>query len=117
MKKLTDFGTIHFNDDFKVIDFHDLEMEIHKVWNVVDDLGTFEQALDNEDLSEDDIINIVIGIRTMADLRLKKLFSVYEQYLENKRVQNEARKAQEEIEKALDEATQSVPQEKVQEDP
>jgi len=116
MKKLTDFGYIHFNEDFKVISYHDLEMEIHKVWNVVDDLGTFEQALNNEDLSEDDIINLVIGIRTMADLRLKQLFSVYEDYLENERVQNEIRKAQEETEKALDEATQSVPEQKVQED-
>lgn len=116
MKKLTDFGYIHFNEDFKVIDFHDLEMEIHDAWKLVDDLGTFEYALDNEDLSEDDIINLVIGLRTIANLRFKKLFSVYEHYLENKRVQNEARKAQEEIEKALDEATQSVPEQTVQED-
>lgn len=116
MKKLTDFGYIHFNENFEAIDSFDLEQQIHNAWHLVDDLNTFEYALDNEDLSEDDIINLVIGIRTMADLRFKQLFSVYEQYLENKRVQNEARKAQEEIEKTLDEATQSVPQEKVQED-
>lgn len=116
MKKMTDFGYIHYNKDFKIIDYHDIEMEIHKVWNLVDDLDTFLQALDNGDLSEDDIINIVIGIRTMTDLRLKKLFDVYEKFLDNKRVKYGFRKAQEEIEESLDEAFESIPEQKVQED-
>jgi len=61
-------------------DRFDLEQDIMKAWNVVDDIRLLAESMFNGPLpmTEDQISNILIGMERIYELRFNKLFSTFE---------------------------------------
>lgn len=57
----------------------DLEQEIMEAWRVVDDLKLYLDKY--EEMTEDQRMNIMIGMITMYDLKFNVLFDTFEQCL------------------------------------
>ena len=56
-----------------------LEQEIMDVWHVVDDLKLYMEKAD--EMTEDQRMNMLIGMITMYDLKFQLLFDTFEQCL------------------------------------
>ena len=58
----------------------DLEQDIMKAWNVVDDIRLLNEMLMDGPtrMTEDQIANILIGMEHIYELRFNKLFSTFE---------------------------------------
>ena len=66
---------------------NDLEDKIMSVWGTAEDIDTLlYRYLDSpaERLTEDDISNTLLGIKTLHDQRCQKLWDAFEQVLANK---------------------------------
>lgn len=57
----------------------DLEQEIMEAWRVVDDLKLYLDKY--EEMTEDQKMNMLIGMVTMYDLKFNVLFDTFEQCL------------------------------------
>lgn len=57
----------------------DLEQEIMDVWRVIDDLKLYMEK--HDEMTEDQRMNMLIGMVTMYDLRFNVLFDTFEQCL------------------------------------
>lgn len=64
----------------------DLEQEIMDVWRVVDDLKLYMEKQD--EMTEDQKMNMLIGMVTMYDLKFNVLFDTFEQCLRKKEFDN-----------------------------
>lgn len=62
---------------FKSPDRFDLEQQILDCWRVVDDLKTLGDVYDREH-TEDQVLNILIGVTELYDLKFNKLFETFE---------------------------------------
>ncbi len=63
--------------DIKDKDRFDLEQQIMSCWSVVDDLETVfhhERLYNNED----DMMNVLIGLKTMYQIKFEKLWDTFE---------------------------------------
>ena len=62
---------------------YDLEPEIMKVWSTVDDIDSVIWAMFDrqEAMSEDEMHNALISVRTLLQIRSEKLFNVYSELL------------------------------------
>ena len=58
----------------------DLEQDIMKAWNVVDDIRLLTEGMfdGTQPMTEDQISNILIGMEHIYELRFNKLFSTFE---------------------------------------
>ena len=68
------------------MEVNDLEDKIMSVWATADDIDTLlYRYLDSpaERLTEDDISNTVLGIKTLHDQRCQKLWDAFEEVLAN----------------------------------
>ena len=63
-------------------DQFELEQAIMNCWQVVDDLKTFTSRYDN--LSHDDQLNILIGIKNLYQLKFEDLFDTFSEYVSNR---------------------------------
>ena len=60
-------------------DRFDLEQSIMKCWNITDDIDLLcEGVLENE-MSQDDISNVLIGLKALYDIKFDKLFRQFEE--------------------------------------
>jgi len=60
----------------------DLEDDIMACWNVTADLDLlFEELMENDRFTRDDVANLVLGLQTLYDARFRKLFRDYESFL------------------------------------
>ena len=69
-----------------IMTVHDLEDKILSMWATADDIDTFlYRYLDSpaEPLSEDDISNTLLGIKTLHDQRCQRLRDAFEKVLAN----------------------------------
>ena len=65
---------------------NDLEDKIMSVWGTVEDIDTFlYRYLDSPagEMSEDDIANTLLGIKTLHDQRCQKLWDAFEDVLKS----------------------------------
>ena len=70
---------------------NDLEDKIMSVWGTCEDIDTFlYRYLDSpaEELSEDDIANTLLGIKTLHDQRCQKLWDAFGEVLKSNRDYN-----------------------------
>lgn len=67
-----------YKDDtvFKKPSVYDLEQAMMNCWNVVDDLDTFYNRMD--DLTEDQAMNYILGLVTIYQLKFEKMQSILE---------------------------------------
>ena len=61
----------------------DLEQKIMQCWDIVDDLEVlYTQVLDApRRLTDDEIANVLLGIKQLYDMKFNSLMSTYEKYL------------------------------------
>lgn len=63
----------------------DLEQDILNCWHVTDDLDTLLRAyLDGPEMSQDDVANVLLGLKSLYHLKFDKLFFTFEQCIKNK---------------------------------
>jgi hypothetical protein len=67
-------------------DRFDLEQEIMKCWNVVEDIKLLTQTMDRRELSEDEMANYLIGLETIYTARFENLFAMFEQLIQEKKI-------------------------------
>ena len=64
------------------MDRFDLEESIMDAWRTSDDLDLIIKTMyDNEPISEDETMNLLMGLSALHNARSKKLFDVYEQLI------------------------------------
>jgi hypothetical protein len=75
-------------DEIKMNNRFNLEEEIQKVWNTEEDLDTIlYRIMDAPEIpSEDEIVNMLIGLKEIHKSRCLKLLNVFETMLENKKI-------------------------------
>lgn len=56
----------------------DLEQQILKCWNVTEDIDEVTRMLGDKGASVDDILNALIGIKTLTNSRFEDLFQMFE---------------------------------------
>lgn len=56
-----------------------LEQEILAAWNVVEDIKTvYENVLNNESMTKDDIANVLLGLSILYGMKFQKAFDTFE---------------------------------------
>jgi hypothetical protein len=60
----------------------DLEQDIMDCWNITKDLDSLLLAVERGD--EDQVMNIIIGLRSLYDLKFEKMFNTFEQCIRNR---------------------------------
>lgn len=58
---------------------NELEQDIMDAWHVVDDINTVYHR--SEGLSEDQLMNVLLGIKELYQLKFEKLFDTFEKYV------------------------------------
>lgn len=61
----------------------DFEQQIMSCWNVCDDLKAVENLYDLRKVSEDEILNLLIGIRTLYQAKFESLFNQFETMIQS----------------------------------
>ena len=61
----------------------DLEAYIMKAWQTSEDLDAVMHAM--EDMTEDEQANALLGIYTLNEVRMKDLWRVFEQFVQEKK--------------------------------
>ena len=61
----------------------DLETYIMKAWQTSEDLNAIMHAM--EDMTEDEQANALLGIYTLNEVRMKDLWRVFEQFVQEKK--------------------------------
>lgn len=56
----------------------DLEQQIMSCWQITNDLATLNQAVLEQDLSKDNISNILLGIEKLYNLKFDQAFRTFE---------------------------------------
>ena len=56
----------------------DLEQEIMKAWHVIDDIDLLLENVMETDMSRDEIVNALVGLESIYNMRFIKLFDVFE---------------------------------------
>ena len=59
-------------------DRFDMEQEVMKCWNVVEDLKVLHEGVLERDLTRDQISNILLGLGEIYQLRFEVLFDTFE---------------------------------------
>jgi len=57
----------------------DLEQEIMKAWHVIDDIQLLNENVMETDMSTDDIVNTLLGLESIYNMRFQKVFSLFEE--------------------------------------
>lgn len=66
-------------------DRFELEELIMDCWHITDDLGLIADKSMDEELTPDQIANLMIGLKELYSIKFEKLFRTYEQLIwENK---------------------------------
>lgn len=65
-------------------DRFDLEEDIISCWQIVSELKVLSEAiLENPSMTTDNIVNILIGIEQLYDIKFNKAFSTFESVIHN----------------------------------
>lgn len=56
----------------------DFEQQIMDCWNVCDDIGTIYKMSDLREMSEDELANALLGLKTLYQLKFEQLFHTFE---------------------------------------
>lgn len=59
-------------------DRFDLEEQIMDCWGVVDDIKTVYSSGDNREVSEDEMMNALVGLQTIYQMKFEKLYQTFE---------------------------------------
>lgn len=63
----------------------DLEQHIMSVWGIAEDLELLYEGIANG-MSEDQQLNLVLGIKALYDLKCERLFDTYSKLVADKKI-------------------------------
>ena len=66
-------------------DRFDLEQNIMKCWSVTEDIDLLYENVMENDMSQDDIANALLGIRVMYEMKFQKLWDSFEKMIDDKK--------------------------------
>ena len=66
----------------------DVEQGILNCWMVTDDIKLIYEHIGNQGMTEDQIMNALIGLETLYQMKFDKLFNDFEAMLKEKRKQS-----------------------------
>lgn len=64
----------------------DLEQEIHECWNVTRDIDTLLEGVVEQDLTQDQISNILLGMKELYELKFDKMFRTFETLVKHQQI-------------------------------
>ena len=64
----------------------DLEEQIMECWSVVKDIETLYHMTDIRDLSDDERMNILIGLSSLYQIKFERLFNTFERLIQQGKV-------------------------------
>lgn len=68
-------------------DRFDLEQNILKCWNVTEDIDLlYENVMENDDMSKDDIANALLGMKQLYEMKFNKLWDNFEILVSEKKL-------------------------------
>lgn len=68
-------------------DHFDLEQSILNCWHIVDDIDLlYKNVCENDQLSKDDIANVLLGIKTIYNMRFDETFRQFEDCIKNQEI-------------------------------
>lgn len=63
----------------------DLEQQILDCWGICEDLDTLMEGVMDRDMTQDDIANVLIGMKALYQLKFSKTFETFERLLKQQR--------------------------------
>ena len=75
---------MHVDDRSVPVSVNTLHDSIMSAWHTVDDIKSLIKSAEN--MSEDQMINALLGLEIFADMRFQELFDTYENIMHNQRV-------------------------------
>jgi hypothetical protein len=68
-------------------DRFDLEQQIMKCWNIVEEIQLLnENVLERDEMTKDEISNFLLGLSTIYDLKFNKLFDQFGTMVKEKKI-------------------------------
>lgn len=64
-------------------DRFDLEQQIMTCWNICEDIKAIYKMTDMRQLSEDELLNAMIGLETIYQMKFEILFDMFEKMVQN----------------------------------
>ena len=64
----------------------DLEQDIHDCWNITKDIDTLLVGVVEQDLTRDQIANILLGMQELYSLKFDRLFTTFEEMIKDKEI-------------------------------
>ena len=64
----------------------DLEQEIMDCWSVTKDIDMLFEAVVEQGLTQDQISNILLGMKELYDLKFDKMFRTYETLIKDRQI-------------------------------
>lgn len=68
------------------IDRFDLEQQIMQCWTITEDLEAIIRQYDYTSPSEDEMMNVLIGLQTLYNLKFNRLFNTFETLIQEKKI-------------------------------
>lgn len=68
------------------VDRFDLEQDIMKCWNITDEIDLLYENVLERDMTTDDIANVLLGLKTLYDMKFEKMFEHFEQLVYDKKI-------------------------------
>lgn len=62
----------------------DLEQQILDAWKITDEIELVYENILNRDMSKDEITNVLLGLKSLYQLKFNKLWDTFEQCVGNK---------------------------------
>jgi hypothetical protein len=59
----------------------DVEQGILNCWNIIDDIKLIYETVGNKGMSEDELMNTLIGLESLYKMKFEKLFDDFEQLM------------------------------------
>lgn len=70
------------------MDRFDLENSITSCWGTKDDIELLADSISNKNMTEDEVLNSLLGISQLHEMRCQKLFNIFEELIKNKLIIN-----------------------------
>lgn len=65
-------------------DRFDLEQQLIECWKVTDDINLVYASVMDTNMSQDDIANVLLGLKTLYDLKFNRLWNTFETCIHNR---------------------------------
>ena len=66
-----------------MMDRFKLEEQILDCWHICDDIQTIIESTDIKELSEDELLNVLIGLKTLYQIKFELMFKTFERMIQN----------------------------------